>query len=86
MFEILRNGRRITVRAIPQYPLSNTTFDFTLDVNDEWAATLLMWNLREKLGAELRRAREVAYNKGWKDAKGKQVPKETWFSPVWERD
>jgi hypothetical protein len=87
MLEILRNGRRITVRATPQSPLSSQTpFDFVLDVNDEWAATLLMWNLREHLSAELRKARERAYNQGWKDAKGKKRAKETWFSPVWERD
>lgn len=86
MIEILRNGKTVTLRAKPGHPVSDMTFDFTFTVETEWAATFLVWSLRERLGKELRTARERSYKQGWREAKAKKGAKETWFSSVWERE
>lgn len=83
MFSIGRDGCKVTISVMPAYPIHGWTFHFSYTAEQEWGAVMLTENLRDKQGTELRRIREEAYQRGWKDAKAHRT-KEKWFQSVWK--
>lgn len=52
---------------------------FTLELQEEWIAELLLRHIRQRTHEALEHARREAYEQGWKDAKGKKK-KQTYFN------
>lgn len=78
MFEITQDKAKLTIKATYGHPVPNYASSFDCNFNDEFTATLALFNLRQKMWNRLRDIREEEYNKGFKDAK-----KQAWFRFNW---
>ena len=74
-------GSEIIVRFTLGYPVSAFGLTGRVNAGTQLAATLLREHLDERLAKSVRRARELAYAEGWKDAKAKRARTE-FFSGV----
>lgn len=67
--------------------LESGVLDYTymsiITCSDDVHAELLTREFNKKLQTQLSTTRKEYYNSGWKEAKAKKKPKETWFSGRW---
>lgn len=80
MIEFKREGTKVVITV--ESGVMNYEFSFNHECNHDHFAVLMRDAYNKHMNEELRKVREQAYNKGWKDAKAK-VKKETWFSGRW---
>jgi hypothetical protein len=77
----VRNGTSVQVKATIRVPGHNAvTYTTAIDLRDEYYAGFVVGALQEQMGEEMRKARQEAYEAGWKEGRAKKSPKETWFS------
>lgn len=77
--EIKREGVEALLTLKYKYPLCNWAITLRHNFGTEFNAILAIENLQESYKAQIRRAKEDAYNDGWKDAKAKRM-KCTYFN------
>ncbi len=85
MVELSSKDKTVTVKIKGGWPVGDWVWTWSIDVGQEAYALLLVNNMRERMGYELSRIREDAYNEGWKNAKAKTT-KRTWFSRCWKQE
>jgi hypothetical protein len=80
MLKIEREGEKINLTVD-----TNIGYSYTPSINCGSVpyAILLTQHLQDKMGKELTRIRQEAYNQGWDD-KTKRKPKQNWFRGIWK--
>ncbi len=82
MINIKRDGSivKINVQTDLRHESGGTSsYPFSFNCGDTAYADLLERYLKDRLSSEMKKARQEAYEKGWREAKAK-VKKETWFN------
>lgn len=80
MITIFKRDKQVIVQ-IENGPLfSNYQFDF--NCGDPHYAALLTTHFNDRLASRIEAIRKEEYDKGWRDAKSKKVPKKNWFSSL----
>ena len=82
MIRIERRAEKVVLIVNGKYPIDELNFEFSWNASAEWSAKLLWANLYEYMEECLRKIRQDAYDKGWKDAKSHNA-KQTGFSGKW---
>lgn len=63
-----RDGKTLRLWGLTTATDSNKHHVFTLELQQEWIAELLLRNIRTRIHDALARIRREAYEQGWKDA------------------
>ena len=84
MIRFQRNGQKncqtVYVGVETGLPTETRLLWFTLDCGNAEYAALLEAHLHNRLRKTIERAHQLAYERGWKDAKGKKARKATGFA------
>lgn len=77
----VRNGSVVEVKLSISVPGHDAvTYSAAWDAQEKFYAGFLVSAMQQQMMSEMERMRREAYEKGWKDAKSKKHPKESWFS------
>lgn len=81
MIGFKREGVGVKIEVcIPVPTYEDRVYTTTWNAGSEAYADFLTQAFRSELETKLRNIREEAYNRGWRDAKSHNTPKDTWFS------
>jgi hypothetical protein len=87
MFEIAMPGPEETdvkINVFSEIDCRESRFVLKIECRQQFAAQLLATELNRQFRKGLADIRKAAYLAGWKDAKGKKLPKKTEFFSVWD--
>lgn len=84
MITIQRKDTKVIVHI--QHGIFYNEYGYNLELTYESDATAELWSrqIRDNMERHLKAIATDAYNQGWKDAKGKKVPKRKYFWGKWK--